>query len=80
MRKCVIALTDSAGRYADGHGIRAEMMKLDFDAECLSGDIVSLEREEMPHDFVILRRRWVISGKGRQLELTLDYPARPLKL
>lgn len=79
MRKCIIALTDSARRYADGHGIRAEVMKLDFDPEFLVGDIVSLEREEMPHDFMILRRRWVISGKGRQLEFTLDYPARPLK-
>lgn len=79
MRKCIIVLTDSAGRYADGHGIRAEVTKLDFDAECLAGDIVSLEREEMPHDFVILRRRWVVSGKGRHLELTLDHPARPLK-
>lgn len=80
MRKCIIALTDSAGRYADGHRIREEMTKLDFGPECQPGDIVSLEREEMPHDFVVLRRRWVITSKGRQLEFTLDYPARPLKL
>lgn len=79
MRKCIIALTDSAGRYVDGHGIRAEVTKLDFGPECLPGDIISLEREEMPHDFVVLRRRWVISARGRQLEFTLDYPARPLK-
>lgn len=79
MQKCTIAFTDSARRYVEGHGIRSEVAKLDLDAECLAGDIVSLEREEMPHDFVILRRRWVISGKGRQLEITLDHPARPLK-
>jgi len=80
MHKGIIALTDSAGRYADGHRIRAEVTKLDLGPDCLAGDIVSLEREEMPHDFVVLRRRWVITSKGRQLELTLDYPARPLKL
>ncbi|QIG46907.1 hypothetical protein G5V57_03590 [Nordella sp. HKS 07] len=80
MRKCIIALTDSARRYADGHGIMKEVTKLGLDDDCLPGDIVSLEREEMPHDFVILRRRWVISGEGRRLELTLDYPARPLKV
>lgn len=80
MRKYIIALTDSAGRYADGHGIRGEVTKLGLDADCLQGDIVSLEREEMPHDFVILRRRWVINGQGRRLEITLDYPARPLKV
>lgn len=80
MHKSVIALTDSAGRYADGHRIRAEVIKLDLGPDCQAGDIVSLEREEMPHDFVVLRRRWVITGKGGRLELTLDHPARPLKL
>lgn len=79
MRSCIIMLTDSARRYADGHRIRTEVTKLDLGPGCLAGDVVSLEREEMPHDFVILRRRWVITGKDRQLELTLDYPARPLK-
>lgn len=80
MRKTSIALTDSAGRYVERHGIRAEVITLDLDSQCTIGDIVSLEREEMPHDFVVLRRRWVISGKGRELEITLDYPARPLKV
>lgn len=79
MRKTIIALTDSAARYADRHGIRAEVTTLDLDAQCVAGDIISFEREEMPHDFVILRRRWVISGKRRELEITLDHPARPLK-
>ena len=80
MRKTSITLTDSAGRYVERHGIRAEVTTLDLDPQCTIGDIVSLEREEMPHDFVVLRRRWVISHKGRELEITLDYPARPLKL
>lgn len=80
MRKTSIALTDSAGRYVERHDIRAEVITLDLDAQCTIGDIVSLEREEMPHDFVVQRRRWVISGKGRELEITLDYPARPLKV
>jgi hypothetical protein len=79
MRKTSIALTDSAGRYVERHGIRTEVMKLDLDSQCTPGDIISLEREEMPHDFVVLRRRWVMSGKGRELEITLDHPARPLK-
>ncbi len=79
MRRCIVALTDSARRYVDAHGIRAEVMKLGLGSDCLQGDIISLEREELPHDFVILRRRWVVDGKGRRLELTLDYPARPLR-
>lgn len=79
MRKCIIALTDSAGHYADARGIRAEVMKIDLEVDCLRGDFVSLEGTGAPHDFVVLRRRWVVSGEGRRLELTLDHPARPLK-
>lgn len=76
MRHPLVSLTGSAGRYADKHQIRDELSALMLGPECLAGDTVSVETAERPHDFVILRRRWVITGKGRQLEITLDHPVR----
>jgi hypothetical protein len=76
MRNSAVCLTAGAGRYADKHQIRDELVALDLDRNCRPGDIVSLETKERPHDFVILRRRWVIGSAGQQLEITLDHPAR----
>jgi hypothetical protein len=76
MRYSVVCLTGGAGRYADHHQIRDELVALDLGPDCRPGDIISLETRERPHDFVILRRRWVISGAGQHLEITLDHPAR----
>jgi len=76
MRNSVVCLTGGAGRYADQHQIRDELMALDLDANCRPGDIVSLEAKERPHDFVVLRRRWVIASAGQLLEITLDHPVR----
>jgi hypothetical protein len=75
----VICLTQSAGRYVDKHQIRDELITLDLDTDCIPSDIVSIEVGERPHDFIVLRRRWIISSKGRQLEITLDHPARALR-
>jgi hypothetical protein len=74
--KCTIRLTDSALRYARRHQLEGEFEKTELGAECLAGDIVSLETRDRPHDFIILSRRWVISSGGRRLELTLDHPVR----
>jgi hypothetical protein len=76
MRNSVVCLTGGAGRYADKHQIRDELVALDLGPDCRPGDIVSLETRERPHDFVILRRRWIISGAGQQVEIVLDHPAR----
>ena len=72
MRDPVVSLTGGAGRYADKHQIRDELIALNLGPDCHPG---SLETRGRPHDFVILRR-WVISGAGQQLEITLDHPAR----
>ena len=76
MRNSVVCLTAGAGRYADKHQLRDELLSVDISPDCHQGDIVSLEIGERPHDFVILRRRWVVSNAGQQLEITLDHPAR----
>jgi len=76
MRNSVVCLTGGAGRYADKHQIRDELLALDLGPDCRQGDMVSLETKERPHDFVILRRRWIIGSAGQRLEITLDHPAR----
>ena len=76
MRNPVVCLTGGAGRYADKHQIRDELVALNLGPDCRPGDIVSLKTRGRPHDFVILHRRWVISSAGQQLEITLDHPAR----
>ena len=76
MRNSVVCLTGGAGRYADKHQIRDGLVALDLGSDCRAGDIVSLETKERPHDFVILRRRWIIGSAGQQLEITLDHPVR----
>lgn len=43
---------------------------------CLTGDIVSLVNAGEAHDFAIIRRRWILSGSGDELEVTLDHPPR----
>jgi hypothetical protein len=75
----VICLTQSAGRYADKHQIRDELMTLDLGPDCIPSDIVSVEIRERQHDFIVLRRRWIIGNSDRQLEITLDHPARALR-
>jgi hypothetical protein len=75
----VICLTQSAGRYADNHQIKNELMTLDLGTDCIPNDIISIEIQERPHDFIVLRRRWIIASAGRQLEITLDHPARAPK-
>ena len=79
MREPVVCLTSGAGRHADKHRIRDELIALNLGPDCRPGDIVSLETRGRPHDFVILRRRWVISSAGQQLEITLDHPARTVR-
>ena len=79
MRNSVACLTGGAGRYADKHQLRDELSGLDLSPNCRPGDIVSLEIRERPHDFVILRRRWIISSAGQQLEFTLDHPVRTVR-
>jgi hypothetical protein len=76
MRKCFVCLTDSASRYAERHRIRNELEGLALGSNCASGDLVSFETRDRPHEFIILSRRWVISSAGTCLELTLDHPAR----
>lgn len=55
-------------------------MTLDLRTDCAPGDIVSAEIAERPHDFIVLRRRWIIASAGRQLEIMLDHPARVIKV
>ncbi|MGE3876376.1 MAG: hypothetical protein AB7F74_25750 [Parvibaculaceae bacterium] len=76
MPKCTLRLTDSARRYAERHQIESELERLALGPECTAGDLVSLETRDRPHDFIILSRRWAMSGDGRRLELTLDHPVR----
>jgi hypothetical protein len=76
MRKCTVRLTGSASRYAGRHQLESEFERLELGPECLAGDLVSLETQDRPHDFIILSRRWVISSDGKRLELTLDHPVR----
>lgn len=76
MRKRTIRLTDSATRYAVRHHLEEELLKLELGAESLVGDIVSLETGERPHDFLIMRRRWVMTSGDCHLEFTLDHPVR----
>jgi hypothetical protein len=49
---------------------------LDLGADCAVGDLVSLTHAGTPHDFAIIRRRWINNEGGVRLELTLDHPAR----
>lgn len=76
MRKCTIRLTDSAERYAARHRLEEDLAKLELGRESLTGDLVSLETRDRPHDFIIASRRWVVSNEGGRLELTLDHPVR----
>ncbi|MGE0006237.1 MAG: hypothetical protein AB7S92_11640 [Parvibaculaceae bacterium] len=76
MRRCALRLTESALRYARRHRLEGEIERLGLGADCLTGDVVSIETGERPHDFVILARRWAVTSDGRRLELTLDHPAR----
>ncbi|MGE4248273.1 MAG: hypothetical protein AB7F09_02720 [Parvibaculaceae bacterium] len=80
MRKSTIRLTDSALRYAQRHQLESELDRLALGADCLTGDLVSLETGERPHDFTILGRRWVVAGDGTRLELTLDHPVRRMRV
>jgi hypothetical protein len=79
IRSTIVSLTQSAARYVDKYQIRDDLMELDLGTDCLPGDIVSVEIRERPHDFIILRRRWIITDASRLLEMTLDHPARPLR-
>jgi hypothetical protein len=74
--KCTVRLTDGALRYAERHQLLGEMERLELGPECRTGDLVSLETGDRPHDFILIARRWVISNEGRRLELTLDHPVR----
>ncbi|WP_119272717.1 hypothetical protein [Taklimakanibacter deserti] len=76
MRKCTIRLTDSAERYAARHQVEEELAKIELGPESLTGDLVSLETRDRPHDFIITSRRWVVSNESTRLELTLDHPVR----
>ncbi len=76
MRNMVVCLTQSAQRYADKHQIRDDLRALELGTDCMPGDLVSVEIGMRPHDFIVLRRRWIIGGARRQLEVTLDHPAR----
>ncbi len=76
MCKCIVRLTDSALRYAKRHRLENELEGLALGPRCAMGDLVSLETGDRPHDFIICRRRWVVSREGRRLELTLDNPVR----
>jgi hypothetical protein len=72
----VITLTSAASRYAGKHSIAGTLAALRLDSDCAVGDLVSLEDTGTRHDFAIVRRRWIASGAGATLELTLDHPAR----
>ncbi len=76
MLSTVVSLTGSAQRHADKRQIRDEVSALGLGWDCLQGDIVSVEIGGRPHEFIIVRRRWVIGSAGRRLEITLDHPAR----
>jgi hypothetical protein len=76
MRSTVVCLTPGAQRYADKHQIRDQLSGLDLGVDCVQGDIVSLEAGDRPHDFIVLRRRWIIGSASRFLEITLDHPVR----
>lgn len=69
-------LTASAERHTRKHGIFDKLVGTRFSHRCLTGDLVSLENGGARHDFMIIRRRWIIGDGGTRLELTLDYPAR----
>ncbi|WP_454011908.1 hypothetical protein [Aquamicrobium terrae] len=74
-----IALTASARLHAGRQeGLSAALSALRLPAGCAQGDLVTLETAGARHDFLVLMRRWVASGDGLRLEVTLDHPARPV--
>ncbi|MDX8530022.1 hypothetical protein RFM41_11780 [Mesorhizobium sp. VK25A] len=72
----MITLTSAASHYAGKHSIAGALGALRLYSDCTVGDLVSLEDAGARHDFAIIRRRWIASGAGVKLELTLDHPAR----
>lgn len=65
-----------AERYADRNGLVAALTAADLGPDCAKGDYISVRNESGRHDFVILRRSWVLEGNATRLEITLDHPAR----
>src|SRR4029450_13640523 len=51
IRNSVVCLAGGAGRYADKHQIRDELVALDLGPDCRPGDIVSRETRERPQGF-----------------------------
>jgi hypothetical protein len=72
----LIALTAGAKHYAGRQAIAEAVEALDLGADCAVGDLVSLTHAGTPHDFAIIRRRWINNEGDVRLELTLDHPAR----
>ncbi|MER8954139.1 hypothetical protein NKH98_15620 [Mesorhizobium sp. M0833] len=74
----IIVLTAIARHYAGKQDIAETVEALDLDSDCAVGDLVSVVRADTQHDFAVSRRRWIASGTGMALELTLDHPARSI--
>lgn len=69
-------LTGSARLHAEKQQLDVSTYAGLLSPECQIGDIISVSPAGIQHDFVVLRRRWVIADAKRSLEITLDYPVR----
>jgi hypothetical protein len=75
--RATIALTASASGHAGKHGLTEALAAIGLGGDCAVGDLVSLVKAGVQHDFSIIRRRWIAGETGVALELMLDHPARP---
>ena len=69
-------LTATAERHATRHSLGAAIAAAPLGPDCRQGDVVSVLQDGERHDFVVLRRSWVIDAGAAHLELVLDHPAR----
>ncbi|PWJ76943.1 hypothetical protein C7441_11855 [Pseudaminobacter salicylatoxidans] len=74
-----IALTATAQRHASRIGILEQVLAIRLPETCQAGDAVSLEIDGAVHEFSISRRAWRIRRADALLEITLDFPARPVR-
>lgn len=72
-----LVLTRSAHLEAERAGIAARLGQLILPDRCMTGDLISLKAGAADHDFIVIRRRWIVTEEGASLEITLDHPARP---
>lgn len=73
-----LVLTRSARLEAERAGIATRIDAVTLPDECATGDLVSLKEGTADHDFIVIRRRWIVTEEGATLELTLDHPPRPV--